>query len=236
VNGAVDASLGTLWRCTKRFRRENTEKSAWKIVKHFVISATKEHQIPLTGIGDGKQQNYPQRDQMIDVTKYESVIQTVLESLKVPAQQRKDSAQDCYVALIEATDHLEKKDKESPNDMRYAARICRNLIKRKWSLNNHAMGRDAEVPIQTLSASAPRIAREVAKLSASKGSMIVSDEELYAAIESLPHDQFKVIYSLYVEGNTHIKTAEILGLTKSKVWTIKEHGVENLKRYFEESI
>ena len=43
---------------------------------------------------------------MIDVTKYESVIQTVLESLKVPAQQRKDSAQDCYVALIEATDHL----------------------------------------------------------------------------------------------------------------------------------
>ena len=82
----------------------------------------------------------------IDVLEYKSVIERVLSRLKIPADQREDLSQECYVALLEKKHHVQKGIDKGRGEA-YAARICeseghslRVLLEQFWSSLLHTLG------------------------------------------------------------------------------------------------
>jgi RNA polymerase sigma factor (sigma-70 family) len=167
---------------------------------------------------------------MIDITEYRPVIMKVLAKLKVRKDRREDMLQECYLALVEKTDQLA--DPNIKSLPAYVARVCRNRVVDVWWKENQA-DRDHELPsIRFDSLSEPKVAHRAAKIGLPAPDR-ATDEELQEAILSLPLDQYRVIYNIFIEGKSQEQTADDLGLTRRGVRTILERGIKNLKLYFE---
>jgi len=170
---------------------------------------------------------------MIDVLDYKQVIKDVLSQLGIKRDQREDMTQECYVALLEKAQHLER-SVSGGHDKKYATAICRHKIHALWGRGQHPY-RSKEKPGPRIdSLSDPKILHLVEKSVFKEEG--VTEEQLQDAILSLAYEDYSVIYSVYVEGKTEVKTGEDLGLTRRQVQFRKERGVEALKKYFEENI
>lgn len=170
----------------------------------------------------------------IDFTQYEPIIKSVLVHTKVPKNQREDMSQECYVALLEKRKHLEhgiELDQERP----YVASICRSRImdvKRREGQQRGAYKTNPKLKFDSLTD--PRTYWKASKI----GIPVIdedpnaSPEQMEAAILSLPFDDYRVIYELFVQGKTQEKVATELGISPRTVWTRSQRGIQGLKKYF----
>ena len=166
----------------------------------------------------------------MDVLKYKSVIKQVLSGLKIPADQREDMSQECYVALLEKQSHIEKRI-EAKEDYKYVAQICRRKIMYLWRTGQHPQRTKENPGPRLVSLSLPKIMHQVEKIPQPVAE--VSDEELYGAIDSLPLDEYRVIYNVFVDGKSQRETAGDFGISRRQVANLVERGIKNLKKYFE---
>src|SRR5665213_1004875 len=140
----------------------------------------------------------------IDVLKYAPVIARVLAKLKVSKNQREDMTQECYVALLEKQKHLVH-GLERGEDDKFAASICWSRIQDvRRKVNQNQPGHKTQIKAHLDSMSDPRVYRKVAKIGipAIDDDPEVTSEEMEAAVLSLPFEEYRVIYELYVEGKT----------------------------------
>ena len=55
-----------------------------------------------------------------------------------------------------------------------------------------------------------------------------------AGIESLPYEQYQVVYYMYIEGFTYAETQKEVNRSVQQVRTIESRAIANLKTYFED--
>src|ERR1017187_5317936 len=158
----------------------------------------------------------------MDVLRYKSVIQNMMARLKVPPHQREDTMQECYVALLE---QMKEGDTEG-----FAAAVCKGTIVKLWREENQTRTEKPALKIDSLSD--PRTAHKAAKIGLPFKAE-VTDEKLNEAICSLPFAEYQVIYNLFIEGRTQEQTAGDLKMTRNQVRNRLEHGIAELKKYFE---
>jgi RNA polymerase sigma factor (sigma-70 family) len=163
---------------------------------------------------------------MIDVLKFKPVIKNVLSKTKTPPSKAEDLTQECYLALIEKQDLIEK----ARNPEGYAASVCRHRIYEVWRRETDSRSGDP-TRLWFSSLSDPKVYRKVAKIACPKKD--VSDDELYEAILSLPLDESRAVYGIFVEGKTRIVLAEELGFGVVKLGNQLNRGIDNLKKHFE---
>ena len=163
---------------------------------------------------------------MIDVLRFKPVIKDMLAKTKTPPSKAEDLTQECYLALIEKSDLIEK----ARNPEGYAASVCRNRIYRTWQKETDSRQGDP-TDLWFSSLSDPKVYQKVLKMACPKKD--VSDEELYEAISNLPLDESRAIYGIFVEGKTRQALAEELGFGITKLGNQLKRGVANLKKYFE---
>jgi len=166
----------------------------------------------------------------INVLKYKPVIERVLSRLKIPADQRDDMRQECYVALLEKKHHVQKGIDRDREDT-YVSRICRSRITDLWKTGQHPQRTKEDPGPRLVSLSLPKIMHQVEKIPQFKAE--VTDEELYAAILSLPLDEYRAVYNVYVDGKSQRETAGDFGISRRQVSNLIERGIKNLKKYFE---
>lgn len=212
------------------------EKCRSVIARPSATVATKVHQIPLTGIGGGNQQkSRPTKDKMeIDITKYDPVISGILSKLKVKKQDREDMTQECYVALLEKRKHLER-GIELGTAASFAASICRSRITDIWRKNNQQQpGHKTKPDLRFDSLTDPRVHRKAIKIIDPNADIgwEATSWELDDALFSLPFDEFRVLYEIFVESKTQDQVAQSLGITPRMVGTRQQKGIEGLKKYF----
>lgn len=163
---------------------------------------------------------------MIDVLKFKAVIKDVLCKTKTPPSKAEDLTQECYVALIEQQDLIEK----ARNPEGYAASVCRHRIYEVWRRETDSRGGDP-TNLWFSSLSDPKVYQRVAKIACPKKD--VADEELYEAISNLPLDESRVVYGIFVEGKTRQALAEELGYGVVKLGNQLNRGIDKLKKHFE---
>jgi RNA polymerase sigma factor (sigma-70 family) len=163
---------------------------------------------------------------MIDVLKFKPVIKDILSKTKTPPAKAEDLTQECYVALIEKSDLIEK----ARNPMGYAAAVCRHQIYQVWRRETDSRSADP-TDLWFSSLSDQKVYQKVIKMACPKKD--VSDEELYDAISNLPLDESRAIYGIFVEGKTRQALAEELGFGVVKLGNQLKRGIDNLKKYFE---
>jgi len=163
---------------------------------------------------------------MIDVTKYEPVIDKVLARSKGGPDQKNDLKQDCYVALLERLDELGGED-----DLARAEAICKKV---RHDERRARTQKDVkkENRIKFVSADNPNIARQLAKIAIPDHGEI-SELELHEAIATLEPPIQAVIRAYFVEGLSVPKAAGKLGVTEEAIRWRKKKGIEALKKYFE---
>jgi RNA polymerase sigma factor (sigma-70 family) len=166
----------------------------------------------------------------IDVLEYKSVIERVLSRLKIPADQREDLSQECYVALLEKKHHVQKGIDKGKGEA-YAARICRSRITDLWRTGQRPQRTKEDPGPRLVSLSLPKIMHQAEKIPQPVPE--VSDEELYGAIYSLPLDEYRVIYNVFVDGKSQRETAGDFGISRRQVANLVDRGIKNLKKYFE---
>jgi RNA polymerase sigma factor (sigma-70 family) len=222
VNGADEIYRGTGLKCTRLCPKEKGAKYPSKIAKHCATSATKVIQIPLTGIGAGKhQKSKSKKDKMstTDVTIYDQIILTCLSSVKIQAQQRDDLKQECYVALLQRWEEL----KDGNFDL--AKAICQTTIERS---------RKSETRLKKNldSLSVPQVMNKAMKkyIQEEEG---ITEEQLQEAIRLLPYEEYKIVYSLYVEGKTQAQIGKEYGISQTSVHRKAKRGIIALKKHFE---
>jgi RNA polymerase sigma factor (sigma-70 family) len=163
---------------------------------------------------------------MIDVLKFEPIIRDVLLKTKTPPSKMEDLTQECYVALIQKQDLIEK----AKNQEGYVAQICRNRIYEVWRKETDSRSQD-KTDVWFMSLSDPKIYQKVVKITGPNPD--TTDEELYEAIVNLPVDEALAIYGIFVEGKTREALAIELGIGIKKLYNRLARGVKNLKKYFE---
>ena len=166
----------------------------------------------------------------MDVLKYKPVIKKVLAELKVPHNQREDMSQECYIALIEKSAHLQK-GIELGEENKYAAQICRSRVINLWRRNQHPYKTEDNLGPRLVSLSIPQIRNQAERIAVQTPD--VTDEQLQEAILSLPFDEYRVVYSVYVDGKSQRETSNDFGISRRQVANLLERGVQNLKKYFE---
>lgn len=165
---------------------------------------------------------------MIDVLEYTDTIKRILSQMRVRREQREDAQQECYLALLEKQDFLER----AVDSQKYAALICRNRLTDLYRKESQQQpGHKSEINARLLSMTDPKISNWVNKIA--EGSEAVTDEQLEEAIQSLPYAEYEIIYGIFVEGKSQEQMAEDLKTTRWSVRTRMESGIEELKRYFE---
>ena len=164
----------------------------------------------------------------MDVLKFEPVVKKVVSSLKVPKARKEDLTQECYLALLQQQEILEK----ATEPQTYARKVCYNRIRKLWREENQMLRWEDKPPFRLDSMSDPKVAHKVAKIGLPEGPE-VSDEKLYSAVISLPIEESRVIWNLFIEGRTERETAADLGMTRWRVQVLSKRGVNMLKKIFE---
>ena len=170
----------------------------------------------------------------VDITKYAPVISGVLTKLKVKKQDREDLTQECYLALLEKRRHLER-GIELGTENSFAASICRSKITDVWRREHQERGQyKTKAGVHFDSLSDPRVYRRAAKIGIPEidDDPEVEPERMEAAVLSLPFEEFRVIYELFVEGKGQDKVASELGISPRTVRNRKTKGILGLKKYF----
>ena len=157
---------------------------------------------------------------MFDVLKYKPVIEKVLRRFKVRKMDEEDMRQECYLALLERQRKLEI----SADDDGLAELICSGRLVDIRRKNNRE--------VKTDSLDDPRYHGKSLKVPIPL--LAVSDEKLMAGIESLPYEQYQVVYYMYIEGFTYAKTQKEVNRSVQQVRTIESRAIANLKTYFED--
>ena len=170
----------------------------------------------------------------IDLLQYKPVIDNIMAKLKVRKNDREDITQECYLALIQKQEHLEHGIRIG-NDKNYVATICRSaILDLRRSETQHKPGRDEKPEVHFDSLSDPRVYRKAAKVSIpKKPDPEATTSELEEAMLSLPFDEYRVIYELFVEGKTQEQAAKDLGVSERTVRTRNQRGIQLMKEYFE---
>ncbi len=169
----------------------------------------------------------------IDITKYAPIIADILLKLKVPKSEREDMTQECYVALLEKQKHLEH-GIEVGDENNYAATICKSRMRNVRRKENQSQEYKPHPEIHFDSLSDPRVYRKAAKIGMPKeDDPEATSSELDAAILTLPFDEYRVVYELFVSGKTHAQVAKELGIDPKTVWNRSQRGIKMLKEYFE---
>lgn len=169
-------------------------------------------------------------EDLFDPTKYEHVIKDVLMKLKIPIGFREDLIQECYLVLLQKKDFIQF----ARNDLNAAAVICRHRAI-DW-LRGETKYRSfdrVKLNIHPISLSDPSMKRKLEKISSPNSEPNIADEPLYMGLFSLNLDEYRVLYSIYIDGKSQEATAGDLGITRSQVRILMRRGVKNLRKYFE---
>jgi RNA polymerase sigma factor (sigma-70 family) len=170
----------------------------------------------------------------VDITKYAPVISKILTKLKVKKQDREDLTQECYLALLEKHKHLVR-GIELGTENSFATSICRSRVTDIWRRDHQDRGQyKTKAGVRFDSLSDPRVYRKAAKVIEPIAELDseIDSGELEAAILSLPFDEFRVIYEVFVEGKTQASVAQELGISIRTVGTRQQKGISGLKKYF----
>lgn len=172
----------------------------------------------------------------VDILKYDPVIKRVLSNLKVRQQDWDDMTQECYTALLEKQKHLEK-GIELGEDKRYAYVICVSRIRDIRKLDSQYRPSHKTKPeIHFDSLSDPKVYHRAMKVgSPEEEQPDATSEELEKAVLSLPFEEFRVIYELFVQNKTQEQVADDLGVNRRVVRLRMQSGIDLLKQYFEVS-
>ena len=168
----------------------------------------------------------------MNLLSYEPVVQRMLSGMNVKRAQKEDFAQNCYVALLENSDILIGEYDEETAEL-----ICKTSINKSMTESEEdrftgrfrGIGRSRQ---RIESMDDPKIWSRVAKIAAPETEGI-TESELQEAINQLSDEERHVILSLYVVGRTLEKTGDELGMTIKQVRVRQQHGIRNLKKYFE---
>jgi RNA polymerase sigma factor (sigma-70 family) len=170
----------------------------------------------------------------INILEYKPVIDNVLAKLKVKKSQREDMTQECYVALLEKQHHLEHGILLGRGEA-YASSICSSRVRDVWRKENQTRPEHKEKHhLKFDSLSDPRVYRKAIKISIPKEEELeLTTAELESGILSLPFDEYRVVYEIYVQGKTQPQVAKDLGISERTVWDRNQRGIKLLKKYFE---
>jgi RNA polymerase sigma factor (sigma-70 family) len=161
---------------------------------------------------------------MSDVTRWESEVNRAVSKLSkgMTYEDKQDLKQDCYMALLEASDYLAGLD----NSGAVAYTIAYNRIveqRRDKSLLDEALPLD-EMTYE-----------EKGDEAFMRGVLASPTEQgLDAAVESLPKTENFIIRSLYFKGMTERDVAKSVNKSRHWVRMEKAKAVDILKKYFEE--
>lgn len=171
----------------------------------------------------------------MDILQFQPVIADVLRKLKVKRQQKDDFTQECYLALLEKKKHLEHGIEIGDGD-NYAAVICRSKIKNIWRKEKDTKADGERVRLDSLSE--PRIWRKAAKLGAKDLSLEkdITPQQLESGLLSLPFDEYRVIYEIFILGKEKGKVADDIGVDVKTIWNRTQRGIAGLQKYFEVGI
>ena len=159
----------------------------------------------------------------IDILQYKPVIAAVLARFNLPAKDREDLAQECYLALLEKQDHLAAGIQKGTGDQ-YASTICRTRV--------IDILRSQAKTVKADSLTEPRTKHKADKVAAptkTKGPAT----EVHDAICSLSPKEAGVIYEHFVEGKTDVESAKEHGVRPRTLRYQRMKAVEKLKKYFE---
>lgn len=160
---------------------------------------------------------------MNEVLKYEPIIQQTITSMNIKRALREELTQECYVALLEAVDLDEEK----------VAAVCKSTTYRflRDEDDNKFLGK-WKTRKRLVSLTDPQIWNQAIKIALDQKDGI-TESELQEAILKLDWEDYRVIYSLYVDGRTLEQTMADLGLTKKAVRVRQARGIRSLKKHFE---
>ena len=166
-----------------------------------------------------------------DPTKYDSTIKKELAKRKVPKSQREDATQECYLSLWAKRSKVELAEGQGKG-VEYVAAVCRNCLTDLWRAENQDYPHRRYPGGKVLFAVRPE-----SPIKGDEGPDptpdLVSEEQLQEAILTLPFDEYRVIYSIFVDGKSGRQTSADLGIGRRVVDRLSKQGVENLKKYFE---
>jgi RNA polymerase sigma factor (sigma-70 family) len=170
----------------------------------------------------------------MDLFRYDPIIRSTLAQLKVPANQREDMTQECYLVLLEHEDGLKAGlEKERSTDIAYAEKLCKGRIWNVWNKEHQQRASHKTKPnVRFDSLSDPKVFYHAKKVAAFAPEGI-SRAQLWDAIQALPPEEYEVIYRTVVEDKGRKETAQELGISVDKLDGIRKRAVRILKKHFE---
>lgn len=192
---------------------------------------------------------------MIDVMQFEKQVDSAVSSsgrMQTP-DMRDDLRQECYLALIEKSDAVEKVQKEQGKDAarayvyRLANNKCIDLLRKKKKEPRAEHGNGARAPDLPTNPDMPgAVSSFYMEALHERPSMDrtmtefdrvvefgVSDEVLYAAISRLPVDEQFVVRSLYFEGESGRAVHRNTGKTHKWTELRLDRALKNLRTELE---
>lgn len=168
----------------------------------------------------------------MDVLRWDKQVTLAISKLckGLTYEDKEDLKQDCFVALIEASDYLDRvmeAGEITPGGAAYT--ICYNKIVELRRLTPGTKVLEAAVSIEELSYDEKNDEAFIRGLFSGSP----TEQGLDAAVESLPKTENYIIRCLYFKGMTEREVAKSVNKSRHWVRVEKAKAVDILRRYFE---
>ena len=160
-----------------------------------------------------------------DVTSFRPVILSMMRKLRVPAKDRDDFEQDCYVQILEKTDKISA----ARDPKLYVFELCKNL----WITKK----REEESEYKTLSMSVGEVEHAANKIPFVSSEFYeqygVTDEQLQEAMSRLSPENLEVLKLYYFQEGSSLATLAQKTGSVSKSKTALSRAKQELKKILE---
>jgi len=154
----------------------------------------------------------------MELAEYQPMIDGILRKLRVPAEQKEDMQQECYVEILTNQEKIEA----SEFPLSYAETACRNRILDMWRKEGRT--------VQTDSLDEPKIQGRAEKVPAPVTG--ITRDMLAEALGGLNNREHQAVLLVHVEEYTYAEAAEEMEISVDAIRQLVRSGIGKLREYF----